>query len=422
MQSSFFYWILIAFLISLSAFFSASEMAITSFNKMRFKNKAEDGDKKAIKILALADNFDQTISSILIANTIINLATTSIVTVLFINLFGQSGPILATVFITIVVLIFGEILPKSYAKQKADSWILKTVSILSFFVYLIFPFTSLFLWIRKALNSFLNDDSEADDSLTEDELKCMIDEVELHGGIEKDESELVQMALDFDEISVEEILTPRVDIFAIEINETPENIQKLLISENFSRIPIYDKTIDNIVGILLQREFFKSKVLTNKFIITQHIQKPLFVPQWLKISELLKEFQRKKSHIAIVTDEHGGTMGIVTMEDVLEELVGEIWDEYDIVEQYIFKINDDTYEVDGSMNVKSMMEYFNFSIKHFESEGNTVGGWVTEQLHKILKVGDSFKYKNMLVTVKEIVEHRVTKVTIKLYNETDIDE
>ena len=412
---------IIIFLTILSAFFSSSETAVTSFNRMRLKNKAEDGDKKAAKALEIASDFDKTLSSILIGNTVVNLATTSIVTVLFIDLFGQSGPILATIFISVVILIFGEILPKSYAKEKADKLILKISSVLSVFIKILYPITVIFLWLRKLINKFLNNDSDSEESITEDELKCMIDEIEHQGGLEKDESELVQMALDFDEITVEEILTPRVDIIAVEKNEDIQNIQQILISEKFSRIPVYDKTIDNIVGILLEREFFKNMVLYNNFKMEDNLQKPLFVPQWLKISDVLKELQRHKTHIAIVTDEHGGTMGIVTMEDVLEELVGEIWDEYDEVEQNIVKIDNDTFEVEGSMNVKDMMEYFDISTKHFESEGKTVGGWAMEQLQKILELGDTFEYKNIIITIKEIVDQRVTKVTIKINKSEEVD-
>lgn len=412
---------IIIFLTILSAFFSSSETAITSFNRMRLKNKAEDGDKKAAKALEIASDFDKTLSSILIGNTVVNLATTSIVTVLFIDLFGQSGPILATIFISVVILIFGEILPKSYAKEKADKFILKISSVLSVFIKILYPITVIFLWLRKLINKFLNNNSDSEESITEDELKCMIDEIEHQGGLEKDESELVQMALDFDEITVEEILTPRVDIISVEKNEDIQNIQQILISEKFSRIPVYDKTIDNIVGILLEREFFKNMVLYNNFKMEDNLQKPLFVPQWLKISDVLKELQRHKTHIAIVTDEHGGTMGIVTMEDVLEELVGEIWDEYDEVEQNIVKIDNDTFEVEGSMNVKDMMEYFDISTKHFESEGKTVGGWAMEQLQKILELGDTFEYKNIIITIKEIVDQRVTKVTIKTNKSEEVD-
>ncbi len=412
---------IIIFLTILSAFFSSSETAITSFNRMRLKNKAEDGDKKAAKALEIASDFDKTLSSILIGNTVVNLATTSIVTVLFIDLFGQSGPVLATIFISVVILIFGEILPKSYAKEKADKLILKISSVLSVFIKILYPITVIFLWLRKLINKFLNNDSDSEESITEDELKCMIDEIEHQGGLEKDESELVQMALDFDEITVEEILTPRVDIIAVEKNEDIQNIQQILISEKFSRIPVYDKTIDNIVGILLEREFFKNMVLYNNFKMEDNLQKPLFVPQWLKISDVLKELQRHKTHIAIVTDEHGGTMGIVTMEDVLEELVGEIWDEYDEVEQNIVKIDNYTFEVEGSMNVKDMMEYFDISTKHFESEGKTVGGWAMEQLQKILELGDTFEYKNIIITIKEIVDQRVTKVTIKINKSEEVD-
>lgn len=415
MDSNIIKWLIIVVLILLSAFFSGSETAITSFNKIRFKNKAENGDKKASRALEIAVDFDKTISSILIGNTVVNLATTSIVTILFIDLFGQSGPLIGTVFITIVVLIFGEIFPKSYAKEKADSWLLKMSGLLSVFIIILYPLTIMFLGLRKLMSNLLGgSNGKSEESMTEDELKCMIDEIEHQGGLEKDESELVQMALDFDEITVEEILTPRVDIVAIDINETVDNIQKTLMSEKFSRIPVYDKTIDNVVGILLEREFFKSMVLTQNFKIIDNLQKPLFVPQWIKISDVLKELQRHKTHMAIVTDEHGGTMGLVTMEDLLEELVGEIWDEYDVIEQHIVKIDDMTYEVDGSMNIKDMMEYFNFSTKHFESEGNTVGGWAMEQMNKVLEEGDCFKYKNITVTIKEIIDQRVTKVIVKI--------
>lgn len=190
-------------------------------------------------------------------------------------------------------------------------------------------------------------------------------------------------------------------------------------TEKFSRVPVYNKTLDNIVGILIERDFFKNQILNEEFNIKENIHAPLFVPRLLKISDLCKELQRKKTHMAIVTDEHGGTIGLVTMEDVLEELVGEIWDEYDEVEQNIVKISDKIYEVKGSMKVKDIMEYFNFSTKHFESEGNTVGGWAAEQLHKILEEGDSFEYKNMVVTIKDIIDQRVTKVEIKIKDQKE---
>ena len=409
-------------LVGISWFFASTETALTSCNRIRLKNKAEDGDIKAIKALELANNFDKSLSVLLIGSTIVNLTASSLITVLCINAFGKSGPFIGTVIITIGILALGEILPKSYAKDRPDKIMLGTSGILSFVIKVIYPLSKPFLLLRHLMNKLLGNKDLTEDSMTEAELKYIIDEIEHFGGLEKDESELVQMALDFDEIAVEEIIIPRVDIIAIELKESAQNIQKILLTENFSRVPVYDKTIDNVVGILLQREFFKSIVLNKDFKIEEHLQKPLFVPQWLKISEVLKELKRNKTHMAIVTDEHGGTMGLVTMEDLLEELVGEIWDEYDEVEHNIVKIDDRTYEVEGSMNVKSMMEYLNFSTKNFESEGNTVGGWAMEQLNKILKKGDFFEYKNMTVTIKEIIEQRVTKVIVTLNSEKPLDD
>lgn len=409
--------IIIVVLICLSAFFSASETAYSSVNRIRLKNYAGNGNKRAEKALKITDNFDKTLSTILIGNNIVNIASASLGTVLFTELFGASGVGLSTFVMTVVVLIFGEILPKSVAKEKAETIALAVATPLSVLIAILTPLSFLFMGIKKGfMKLFKNDKKNV--SVTEEELKYIIEEIEDEGVLEKQESELVQSALDFDEITADEILTPRVDLVSIDITETIEAIKTIFITEHFSRIPVYEKSVDNIIGVLYSKDFFTAYVDHPESIsIRDMLQNVIFVPPKKKISALLSELQKLKSHIAVITDQYGGVMGIVTLEDILEELVGEIWDEYDDVEIELTKVNDHLYEASGDMHVSDLFEQLELEKPEPDIISNTLSGWVLEEFGHIPSPGESFQYLNLKVTVATVVDQRIVSLKIELLPE-----
>ena len=311
-------YILIVLLVAMSAFFSATETAFSSVNRIRLKNYAAEGNKKAAKALKVADNFDRALSAILIGNNIVNIASASIGTLIFTKLLGD-GPVAvtaSTLVMTVVVLIFGEVLPKSFAKENPERFSLQVASILSILMVLLTPLISLLLGLKKLMSKLIKSD-KTNPSVTEEELKYIIEEIEDEGVLEEQESELVQSALDFDEITVDEVLTPRVDVDACHVKETPEKVLELFRNGNHSRMPVYEKNIDSILGIITEHSFYKAYSENPQVDIRTLIQDILFVPPSKKISELLRELQRKKMQLAVVVDQYGGTIGIVTIEDIL---------------------------------------------------------------------------------------------------------
>ena len=400
-------------LVLLSAFFSASETAISTINRIRMRNLADEGNKKAQKAIQMADNYDRTLSTILVGNNIVNIAFASLSTMLFTSWFGVSGVGIATLVSTVVVLVFGEVLPKSLAKEFADSFALAVSYPLYYIMILLTPIVYIFIGIKKGVMRIFKPQKKQV-SVTEQELKYIIEEIEVEGVLEKQESELVRSALDFDEITADEILTPRVDVVSAEVGESIETIKDLFVEEHFSRIPIYENSIDNVIGVLYSKDFFTAYIKGTDFSIRDMLQSVIFIPPKKKISELFSELQKSKSHLAIVTDQYGGNMGIVTLEDILEELVGEIWDEYDEDERDFVPLDENTFEISGDLRVSDLIEELNIDGLTIETSSNSVGGWALERLGHIPKAGESFTNGILKVTVKEVIENRIMRLTVQI--------
>lgn len=400
-------------LVLLSAFFSASETAISTINRIRMRNLADEGNKKAQKAIQMADNYDRTLSTILVGNNIVNIAFASLSTMLFTSWFGVSGVGIATLVSTVVVLVFGEVLPKSLAKEFADSFALAVSYPLYYIMILLTPIVYIFIGIKKGVMRIFKPQKKQV-SVTEQELKYIIEEIEDEGVLEKQESELVRSALDFDEITADEILTPRVDVVSAEVGESIETIKDLFVEEHFSRIPIYENSIDNVIGVLYSKDFFTAYIKGTDFSIRDMLQSVIFIPPKKKISELFSELQKSKSHLAIVTDQYGGNMGIVTLEDILEELVGEIWDEYDEDERDFVPLDENTFEISGDLRVSDLIEELNIDGLTIETSSNSVGGWALERLGHIPKADESFTNGILKVTVKEVIENRIMRLTVQI--------
>lgn len=413
----------IILLIILSAFFSGSEIAFNTANKLRLKKSADAGKKSAKIAYAIKDDFTDTLSTLLIGNNLVNIAASSIATVIVINILksfgvGSSGigATIATFVMTVIILIFGEIIPKILAKENADTLVnyiaypIKILNIIlkpiNFIVLLIVKFFSLF-WRGK-------DEEEEEPTVTEEELSTIIETAEQEKVIDEDQSELLHSAIEFPKITVEEIITHRTDMLAIDIDDDIDTIIDITTNSNFSRIPVYEDSIDNIIGIVYLKHFFRELIDKGKENVDLRsiLIEPYFVNKTMNISAVLAEMRERQNHIAIVVDEYGGTMGMVTMEDILEQLVGDIWDESDeIVEDYV-ATGENTYEISGEMNVYDMFELLDVPDRDLETEYTTVGGWTVEMLDSEAHEGDVFEYKNLRVTVIEMDELRVVKVSV----------
>ena len=407
------FFIIIIILIMLSAFFSASETALSSVNKIRLMANAEEGDRNAKRALNILESYDRVLTTILIGNNIVNLTAASIGTIAFTRLIGDRGVLVSTIVITIVVLTFSEIIPKSIAKENAEMFSLAFAAPLSILMKILSPITYLFILLKNNVASLFGSEQKAP-TVTEEELFYIIDEIEDEGVLEEQESNLVKSALEFDEITVGEILVPRVDVVAIEAGESAEKIKETFIKEKYSRLPVYDKTIDNIIGVINEKDFFKFLIANEGENVQDIVKKITYVHSLQKISEVLLEMQRRKLHIAVVTDQYGGTEGIVTLEDILEELVGEIWDENDEIHNPILEVGENRYEVSAELNLHDMLEELGLPIDTVESTHKSVGGWVLELLGRIPNVGDVAKAGIFEIMVKETSEQRIVKLLIKV--------
>lgn len=404
-------YIFLLVLLALSAFFSASETALSSASTLRLKSLAEDGSKKAKKALKHIEHYDKTLSTILVGNNVVNIASSSIATVIATEMFGSSGVGIATGITTLLVLTFGEILPKSYAKENAEQISLVAAGLLGFFVIILTPFTWFFIQLQSRVSRTGREEGRQP-SITEQELKYFIEAIEEEGVLEEQESELVQSALEFDDITVQEILTPRVDIVALEINDDYDRIMSIMLDERYSRLPVYEKSLDNIKGIVQTIDVLEAIIRGSGAELADHMKSCLYIHKTMKLPRLLAEFQKSKNHIAIVTDDYGGTMGLVTLEDVLEQLVGDIWDESDEIETEMVHLDEHCYEVSADMNTGDFFSEIEFVPRDFDSDYNTLGGWVLEQFEHIPEVGESFEYENLRITVTEMDEQRVSKLII----------
>ena len=398
--------IIMAVCILMSAYFSATETAFSSLNRTRLRMMAENGNVRARLAYSLAEDYDKLISTILIGNNIVNIALASIGTVVFVKLYGDIGATISTVVITVLVLIFGEITPKSIAKDNPESFAMFSAPIIRALIIVLTPLNYLFSLWKKLVSKIIK--VKPDDRMSQEELLMMVDEVEQGGAIDTDESELIRNAIEFNELKAEDILTHRVDLEAIPDDMPNEEIAKTFSESRFSRLLVYSESIDNIIGVVHQKDFYVGTGITDKP-ITEVITPPLFIHKSEKINELLKLLQREKSHIAIVIDDYGGTLGIVTMEDILEELVGEIWDEHDEVVENFKKLSDDVYLVDGAVDFDDFCQFFDIE---YETDSLSLGGWITEQLGKIPASGDEFDFENLNISVVETDSHRVSKAKV----------
>lgn len=391
-----------------------SETAFTSANRIRLKNEAENGDKKAEKTLSLAENFDAVLSTILIGNNIANITLTTVATVLFVGWFPAYGATISTIVTTVVVLIFGEITPKSIAKDKAESLAKLSTPILRFFMFLLKPAIIFFEKWKSMLDRVFK--FEKNEGISEDELLSMVDEAESGGSIEDHEHRLVRSAIEFDDLEVSTIVTPRVDVIGCEINDEEEKIEDLFYTHNFSRLIVYEDSIDNVIGVLHEKDFnrylkAKQKNKTSDSLLTA-VKNVIFVQPNMNLSMLLRKMQVEKTHMAIVADEHGGMIGIATMEDALEELVGEIWDESDTIEKEIKEIVKGTsYEVKGTANLNKIFDLFGL-LNQNEFMSNTISGFVIETLGHLPVEGETFDYQNMRVTINHVRNRRVLDIQI----------
>ena len=413
--------IAIIILICLSAFFSSSETAVTASNRLKIKAKAEDGDKKAKAALKLINDYDKTISSILIGNNIVNIVATSLATVLATSIWELHGALIATVVMTVLVLVFGEILPKSLAKRNAEGLLIAIAKILRLITKVLAPISIIFSGVRAVVVR-KDDSEEKKPSYTEDELKVIMDEVQDEGVLEEVERELAQNALDFDDIEVGEILTPRVNLVAVDIEKGIEKIKEAVLEEKYTRIPVYRESIDTIIGIINAKDFLSALVTNENVDIEGLLQEPMYLPDTMKISAALSAMQKDKVQLAIVTDQYGGTAGIVTMEDILEELVGEIWDEHDEVLQLIEPLSDISFRVNGNMDTGDMLEAIDFDGEEIESRYNTVGGWATEVLGKIPEPGEWFEHENLRIEIEEVEDNRVVFVKVEYTSSPEEEE
>ncbi|MDO4745340.1 MAG: hemolysin family protein [Bacillota bacterium] len=378
--------IVIVVLILFSAYFSATETAFTSVNKIRLKNMASDGDRKAETVLKLSEKYDKLLTTILVGNNIVNITMTSVATVLFIGLFGPYGATIATVVITVVVLIFGEITPKNIAKEKPEGFSKFAAPLLKVFMMILTPINFIFtLWKCFIAKIFKLDDHE---KITGDEILTMVEEAEEGGGIEKMHSELIQNAIEFYELTAEDVMTPRPEMVAIDTDCPKEELGEIFKSTGFSRLPVYEEDIDKIIGVINQKDYHNHIVGTNRNIV-DYVTPVVFVSTVIKISDLLKKMQQVKTHIAIVIDEYGGTEGLVTMEDIIEELVGEIYDEHDmVISKDIMPLQNGSYRVKCSANLAKVFDYFDIDE---EVDVVTVNGWVVLELDNLPKKNDTFE-------------------------------
>ncbi len=395
-----------------SAYFSATETAFSSANKTRFKALAEKGNKRAALAYRLSEEYDKLISTILIGNNIVNIALASIGTLLFVvDLLpnNNQAATISTIVVTIIVLIFGEITPKSIAKDYPEKFAMFSAPFISLLIKLLLPLNFIFgAWKKLISRIFKVDD---DNKMSQEELLLLLDEVEQEGTIDETESELIHNAVEFGDIDVQSILTHRVDLEGIDITDSKEEIAEKFTNTRYSRLLVYEETIDKIVGILHLKDFYQDTGISPKS-VKNLMTPPVFIHQTEKVDDLLRTLQSSKSHIAVVLDEYGGTLGIVTMEDILEELVGEIWDEHDEVEEDFKEIAENSYIVDCSVSLEDFFDRFDIDEGDFESV--SLGGWVMEQFDGIPDKGDSFEYEGLTIIVAKTDNHRIEKVRVSI--------
>lgn len=403
-----------------SAYFSATETAFTAVNKVRLRAKADDGDKGAKRVLKLADNYDRLLSTILIGNNIVNILASSLATLLFVAWIQNNESLattLSTLAMTIVVLIFGEVTPKTLAKEHPEGFARVSAPIINVLAYVLTPLNGFFWLWKKLLAKIFK--SKENNAITDDELIIMVDEAEQEGGINAQESSLIKSAIEFNDLEAKDILIPRVDVVAIDANTPFDEVSQIFLETRYSRLPVYEGSIDKIVGILHEKDFIKQRN-EEGFTLIKAAKPAVFVVSATKIGSVLQQLQKRKSHMAVVSGEFGETVGIITMEDILEELVGEIWDEHDEVESDVVAVNESEFKVLGSTSLNDFCEYF--ELRDVDCESATVGGWVIDMLGKVPSVGDELTYENLKITVSVTDSRRIVELNVIKLSPEEIEE
>ena len=408
--------IIITILVLCYSFFSASETSFSSLNKIKIKALANAGNKRAEKTYELLENFSKLLTTILIGNTIVNVVSASLATVFFTKLMGDNGVTVSSIVMTLVIMVIGEIVPKNIAKFIPEKFAMASTPILSFLVWIFKPLTFIFNYVENLIAKIYGGNS---DTYSTDEFITMVEEANEDGDIEDHEADLITNALEFNDLDVGEILTPRIDVIAIDLEEdTIEEIELKYRDSGFSRLPVYKDSIDNIIGVLIEKDFYYHLLYEKSTNIKEILKEVLYTSPQVKISSLLKQFQTSKTHMAVVVDEYGGTQGIITMEDILEELVGEIYDEHDEVVEYYKKVDDNVYLVKAEVDYEDMFEHFGIDIDE-EYEFNTTSAWVIDMLDKIPVKGDNFDFKNMHIEVTDADSKKVNEIKITFKKEED---
>ena len=417
--------IILVILVLFSAFFSGSEIVYAKVNPLKLKKKAKSGKAKYKNALNIVDNYSVMLSTILVGNNLVNIAASSIATIVALEMWPEYGELIATLGMTVIILIFGEILPKTIFQTYNYTLSLLFAPILKFFYYIFKPVVWLFSKMINSISKLWTPKEEAP-TATDEELINMVEEIEDEGYIDEDTGDLIKSAIDFTDVDAYEIMQHRVDVFAFDIED---DVKDLINDENifnYSRVPVYEGSMDEIIGVLSTRQLLikllkKEKIDNN--IIRSMLTQPLYIHKTKSVSSLLHDFKKTQTHIAVVKDEFGGTMGIVTLEDVLEELVGEIWDETDKVEEEYTKKNDNTYIVEGDMNIYDLWEMLDYQNDEFDTEYTTVGGFCTEKLEKFPSVNDTFTFENFKFTILKVDEDgvRVEQVSVEVLK-PEVDE
>ena len=421
-------YLVIFIMICLSAYFSASEIAFNSANKLRLRKAAENGSKTAKIAADITEKFTTSLSAILIGNNLANIAVSTCTTLIVINLFRNQVALassIATILVTVVILIFGEILPKVLAKRNADT-VVRIIAIPTRILTVILsPFVFVVMLMLTLLRKIWGKDHKDDDpTVTEEDLVTIIDTIEEEGLINEEQGELLQSTLDFRDTTIEKIMTPRIDMTAIDIDSDEEKITAML-SDNtqYSRLPVYQDSIDNIIGVLSLTRYYKATLDNEKPDISTLMMKPCRLHKTMKLPAALSKLRENKMHLAVVIDEFGGTLGIVTMEDILEELVGDIWDDTDVIVTECLATGENTYEVACDMNIDDFFEEVDFTKPEtFSCEYSTMGGWAIEMLDSDPHVGDSFRYENLFVIVSQMNNECVTKLTVLVEHQPEVEE
>ena len=414
--------ILIVILIILSAFFSSCEIAYSSVNKIKLKKKVSDGNKEATKAMEIVNNYSEALSTILIGNNLVNIAVSSLATMVAVAYLGEEmGSLLATIVATIVVLIFGEILPKALANKFSLKLTLLYVKPFKICRIIFFPITFLVTKFVKLISKIWTP-KNIEVSEIDEELNVITEELEEEGVIDEEDAELIISAIDFRDVTAHEIMIPRVDVFAIDIDDNQEDILKNEQIFRYSRVPVYEDTIDHVIGILNTTSLMKKILNGEQIDLRSMLIEPMYVHKTKHISNILTKFKATNQHLAIVADEFGGFMGILTIEDIVEELVGDIFDETDEVILDYKELGENIYEVDGDMNIYDFFELVDYDDRDFESEYTTVGGWCTDMLEKFPEVGDTFEFANFTVTITEVEGMRVGKIKVEIQEMIDEEE